>query len=507
MKSVKSLGIVFVALAIFTICGGTKVDAAKIKISKKSVTMSVGQTRKVKLKGAKKNKVLWRSTKKKVATVKKGAIKAKKVGNTVIIAKYQKKLYRCRVSVVDINQKKEQKTAEAPTYYDTGVKERESQKIVKREEQTTAKEETTTKAPTDYTKLETKCGDVSVSIGNNILTLSGNGQMQDVFADDIPWNGYKYDKVVVQEGVSYIGKNAFANQNISSLEIKGNVTIGAYAFEKCTNLAKLSIEGNAILGKGAFKGCEKLSNISLGKTTTIGAYAFDGCALALVKLPDTVKEIGAFAFNGCDIVELTIPVSASIDLNSFSTKSLSKLTVTKGDGNAWDYTPNVSKNTPWHNTEVDLDVIINADVNYIGERMFYDCVKINSLTTSTSMNVEGSSFAGTNNIPRITIKKGSVGIATYTNINSVYYPWNREATARKTVTLDNSISEIPEYMFSQSNSYLIVSFSSNVTNICSNAFAESKASIFFSGSEEEFNSITKEADWDNGAAVNLYYTN
>lgn len=72
---------------------------AKIKLNKKKLTLTVGDTYKLKLKNCKK-KIKWSSSKKKVATVNaKGKIKAKKAGTTIITAKVKGKKYKCRVKV------------------------------------------------------------------------------------------------------------------------------------------------------------------------------------------------------------------------------------------------------------------------------------------------------------------------------------------------------------------------------------------------------------------------
>ncbi|MCH5252799.1 MAG: Ig-like domain-containing protein [Lachnospiraceae bacterium] len=72
---------------------------SKIKLSKKKLTLYVGRTKTLKLKGTKKTPK-WSSSKKSVATVsKKGKIKAKKKGTTVITAKLKKKNYKCKVTV------------------------------------------------------------------------------------------------------------------------------------------------------------------------------------------------------------------------------------------------------------------------------------------------------------------------------------------------------------------------------------------------------------------------
>lgn len=82
---------------------------AKVKINKKAVTMTVGQTIKLKVKGTKK-KVKWKSKKKAIVTVsKKGKLTAKKAGKTTIIAKLGSKKYTCKVTV------KAPETSQEPT--------------------------------------------------------------------------------------------------------------------------------------------------------------------------------------------------------------------------------------------------------------------------------------------------------------------------------------------------------------------------------------------------------
>lgn len=72
---------------------------AKIRINKKKATMYVGKKLKLKIKGIKAKKVKWSSSNKKVATVKKGIVKAKKKGRVIITAKVKGKKYKCKISV------------------------------------------------------------------------------------------------------------------------------------------------------------------------------------------------------------------------------------------------------------------------------------------------------------------------------------------------------------------------------------------------------------------------
>ena len=70
-----------------------------IGLSRKSLTLNPGKTKTIKLTGAKAKKVKWSSSNRKVATVVKGKIKARKVGKATITAKYKGKKYKCKVIV------------------------------------------------------------------------------------------------------------------------------------------------------------------------------------------------------------------------------------------------------------------------------------------------------------------------------------------------------------------------------------------------------------------------
>lgn len=90
------------------------VDAkTKVKISNTKITLTVGQSKTLKVKGTKK-KPKWSSSKKSVATVSsKGKVVAKKAGSATVTAKIGKKKYKCNVTVK--NKKKPQNNTVKPT--------------------------------------------------------------------------------------------------------------------------------------------------------------------------------------------------------------------------------------------------------------------------------------------------------------------------------------------------------------------------------------------------------
>ena len=107
----KTLAWVLAFVMMLSILPAAQVNAAtKPKLSKTKITMTVGQSKKHKVKGISKKRakrIKWKSSKKKVVTVTKtGKIKARKAGKAVIIAKIGKKKLRCKVAVKNRKKKK-----------------------------------------------------------------------------------------------------------------------------------------------------------------------------------------------------------------------------------------------------------------------------------------------------------------------------------------------------------------------------------------------------------------
>ena len=97
MRIIKKVLIFVMALSIVMAMPVT--SHAKVSLNKTKVTLTVGKTVTLKVKGTK-SKVKWSSTKKSVASVsKKGKVKARKAGKAYIVAKVGAKKYRCRVIV------------------------------------------------------------------------------------------------------------------------------------------------------------------------------------------------------------------------------------------------------------------------------------------------------------------------------------------------------------------------------------------------------------------------
>ena len=100
--------------------GNVSVEFSKkegICLSEKKIVLSPGESKRVALRGAKAKKVKWSSKDKKIASVSKGKITAKKEGTVIILAKYKNKKYKCKVTVKKSAnvESKNNNTIETPT--------------------------------------------------------------------------------------------------------------------------------------------------------------------------------------------------------------------------------------------------------------------------------------------------------------------------------------------------------------------------------------------------------
>ncbi|MBQ6206724.1 MAG: leucine-rich repeat domain-containing protein [Oscillospiraceae bacterium] len=116
-----------------------------------------------------------------------------------------------------------------------------------------------------------------------LFSVDGVGAMRDyASADALPWRAYRdqITAVVIQEGVTSVGNNAFRTcPNLESVTLPESLTsIGDVAFYECSALEKIELPA-------ALK--------------SIGANAFGYCGLKDISIPAGVTEIGESAFFKC----------------------------------------------------------------------------------------------------------------------------------------------------------------------------------------------------------------
>ena len=106
------------------------------------------------------------------------------------------------------------------------------------------------------------------------LTITGEGAIRDYDKVELtPWASYsaKIKRIVLQSGVTAIGKNAFSGCAVEKVELPDTLeSIGQNAFRDCWYLSALDLTQTKVrfIAAGAFGGCKNLTqtNVKLPKT-------------------------------------------------------------------------------------------------------------------------------------------------------------------------------------------------------------------------------------------------
>lgn len=103
--------------------------------------------------------------------------------------------------------------------------------------------------------------------------------------------------VEFRQGVTEIGKMAFAYTNITGLDIGVETNaVGEYAFEYCGMLESIDWQTNANVPKYAFFDSSLVSINIEGAPESIGDYAFSNTKLTSIAIPDSVNMVGTGTF-------------------------------------------------------------------------------------------------------------------------------------------------------------------------------------------------------------------
>ena len=152
-----------------------------------------------------------------------------------------------------------------------------------------------------------------------VLTISGEGAIADYTEDaPSPWNEYRsvIKSVVIQDGVTTIGKRAFSEHAIESVTMADSVTaIKGYSFRVCSNLAEIKLSKNLqTIGEYAFTSCKALKSLILPSTlTSVGSHAFQKCSsLSNLTLEEGIVSIYSGVFAECtSLKEVIVPSSVT----------------------------------------------------------------------------------------------------------------------------------------------------------------------------------------------------
>ncbi len=339
-----------------------------------------------------------------------------------------------------------------------------------------------------------RCGDdMTYSLTDGTLVISGKGGMYDYFENSAPWNKYggSVTKVVIEDGVTSLGEWAFHGcMNIRELTIPGSLNSvrsnSHAAFAGCVNIEKVNITygtNGTVFDYDAYPVNDRwyqntpwyqsrnvLKEINFADGIKgIGSDAFRELNITSVAIPDSVAGFGNHTFYNCaKLTELTYPIS----LRPFCDEkypafhgcgAIQKVTLTNGNGVPYDYCdwedyPQYGNLAPWNmNPDITKTVVIADNVSKLGRCMFWGC-NLKELTIPVSINLEDD-FAfdpirdvgkekNYKNLEKLTFTKGSGRGCDYEfyDQDGKFCPWHH-ATYLDSVTLEEGVTHIGEQMF------------------------------------------------------------
>lgn len=218
----------------------------------------------------------------------------------------------------------------------------------------------------------------------------------------------KIQRLVVEEGITSFGRYTFAQlRNLTSVELPDTLTaIGESSFKYCDSLSYVSIPGSVTsIFYDAFDGLDNLKTVVFEEgATTVGGL--QGSAVETVVIPDTVESFGNYAFNGCtNLKTIHFPKNLkTIGAYAFNYSGITSAVLPEGLESIGDYGFNCCVNL--------TTVYIPDTVTSMGNGMFVDCVKLESVRLSSNV-VQMPSLRRAESLRYLNVPEGVTFIGAY----------------------------------------------------------------------------------------------
>lgn len=306
------------------------------------------------------------------------------------------------------------------------------------------------------------------------------------------------ENIEIPSSVKKIGDYAFANCNFESFIMPDSVKIiGTGIFKNCSYLKTVKLsESLTEISDEAFDSCDDLEEIHiLDSVTRIGESAFGSCwSLTEIPINDNVKEIGDAAYQHCEkIKNISLPDSVtSIGKAAFEGTGFYENGINWESGYLYIGNALVARTGKGGNISVREGTVLLADevlsngnafnfeipssVKYIGNRVFYMCMNMNSVTIPASVEVIGDDvFDACTSLRTINVhpdnkyySSDSEGVLFDKNKTVlIKYPMKKSTSSYK---IPNSVKEIDDDAFITSNNLIKIVFPDSLEVIGRNAF-------------------------------------
>ena len=266
------------------------------------------------------------------------------------------------------------------------------------------------------------------------------------------------EQIPLPDTLETIGKGAFQNSAITTLELPDTVTvIPAYMVSGCYNLSSFSYyEGVTSIGeyafsstritsfvigektktisKGTFENCTFLQTIFIhSDLTTIGPSAFKFCdSLWIIDIPDTVKTISDQAFYGCSALRIFSLPSGLTSLGNEAFMNSGALSITIPNG-----VTSIGSRT-FASCNYLRNITLPPYLSFIGQGAFSDTAITEIDIPGSVMMINAEAFMNCEKLMRVQLPSSLMMLS-----HSVFYG----CSSLQSVNLPNSLSTIGEYAF------------------------------------------------------------
>ena len=283
----------------------------------------------------------------------------------------------------------------------------------------------------------------------------------------------------IPETTKLINHHAFSKCKLRKIVIPESVIfIGRAAFYQCSQLTDAVILGNVdVIRNDTFYYCTKLTSVTIPDSVIrIEDRAFENSALKSITLPDGLTHIGDEAFRDSHLESIILPDSVtSVGGHAFA--ECSALTSVNLSKNLSALSPSM-----FYYCIGLTSVSIPEGVTIIGMHAFDFCIYLNNVTFPSSLrNIENGTFNYCLELQTVIIPEGVTTLGQKDVTGTDVFQGCANLT---TVYLPKSITSMGSLF----------------------THCEKLTNVYYAGSEEEWNNISKDVRFPKGATIHFNHT-